>query len=280
METQTVEAVREKIDKEQSGIIRAGEGFVCKGAPDVTEAEHRIGIIRDLKKEVDDSLGKLKAAAHASWKATCDEYNKYMKPLEAAERGYRKAIGAYAAEVERKRQAEIERAAERERKKAEAARKRAAEKIEKLLEGAADAEEELRRIEGEIANFIDEDLPSDATLDALYEKAEILRRTIDRKRAAAEATREAEKVKETLKPLPTAKTAPVTLDKGSVGFTKKAEVYDKGALIRAVADKSTPFPADLLDVNMKRLNNLVKAGLDVPGVRVISVPTVRVRKTR
>jgi hypothetical protein len=84
-----------------------------------TEACDFIKAVARTRKEVEDTFGPIKQKAHAAWKETVAQENKFLAPLDQATTLVKGKIGSFLAEQERQRRAEEEKAREIARKEAE-----------------------------------------------------------------------------------------------------------------------------------------------------------------
>lgn len=133
----------------------SANALTVKDQPTFDLGAAKLTALAALKKDVDAKLGPFVEAAHKAHKAACAEYNKYVKPLDAAINGLKNRMLAWQEQEERKRQDEARKAqeaaeaAERKRRddEAKAALKAAAKAdAEGDLDAAAAAQEEAQAI--------------------------------------------------------------------------------------------------------------------------------------
>lgn len=265
------ESAVERIEKRTPDILSQVGSFV------VTNHEHEaagvalIRVLKDLKKEIDNTFDDAIKKAHESHKAMISAKKKHYDPLEAAEKSVRSKIIAYQDDQERLRWEEQARLEEIARKESLKRIDVASKKVAALLEKCGDIGEQIAALEAErmAEGTTEEDIAAiDSKLDLLKLKRENIERGIQQKQDEVERAAYTPLVSCIPRPAPKVEGASSTVK-------KKAHVVNPMALIKAVATGEVPM--GVITFDMSALNKLLNAGAIVPGVACIEDRSLTVR---
>ena len=265
------EVEREELATNVDNAVSIAKRLVVESDADM---EVGVGLIKDLKAvkdDVEDKLGPVCKATHASWKAATSLRKKHLDPLEDAERAVRNAMGAYSLKVElaarvAKEKAEKE---EQERKKtlyleAEARTKALTESAGSLTMQIVTLGEEVNKAEGIEREVLETKLNELCTErdSALKEASEVAERTAE--------------IAHTAPALSIVKT-PAKVAGMNTRFKDTAEVEDLMLLVKEIAKKDSTIPIACIQADMKVIQKLSDASVVLPGIKIVPKPIVTVR---
>ena len=105
------------MEREITPLVRRAQEFEVKTDEDSILAQGEIQKIIKTRKAVEEKFGEPRDKAHKAWKAACDLFNFFVKPLTDAETIYRRKVSNHENDKERKRLEEQKRAEAEAREK-------------------------------------------------------------------------------------------------------------------------------------------------------------------
>lgn len=251
-------------------IITWAKGLVFTSPKDLETGADGIRRIKERRKLIQDHHRPIIDAAHKAHKVAVAKEKELLAPLDEAERIIRDGMDAYTTEQRRKEEEQrrqLEEQARLEaRQKVDAAKKKIAAMIG---EGKAEAEQ---------ITLLEEALHAETTTD---EEAAVIRSQLEVLRVSAEdrATAAAVAQYEVEQELMAPAVAPVAPAEKVEGVSSQTvvsvRVVNLRELCRAIADGIVPEKA--VSENNSTLRSLAKAGMILPGCRVETKQSVRVR---
>lgn len=261
-----------KLEGEALSVTEYSEAIVIQSEADMEAATDQIRVIKVLVKKVKATFDPMVAAAHASHKEATKGRNAHTEPLEAAEKTIKGKMGAFLNECEKKRRAEEEAARQVALKEQERVLKLAKNRVAKLIEKGGDIQEQIATLKKE---------KEDPELTAAEEAAFTAQIEILEAQAESNAEKVAEKTAAAVAPTyvaPVVVSAPAPKVKGLSSTVKKiGTVTDPVALVKAVAEGKMNIPIYVLTFDMKVINRLLNAGMNLPGVSSQDDRTMAVR---
>lgn len=124
METAIMEQ-EQKLEQESRPVIDEAKAIVISSQHKYMAATEFLQTIKAMQQKVKETFEPICKKAHAAWVEATGQRNKFLDPLEAAERVVKQKMAAYLDEQDRKRREEEARQAEELRKQQEKARKQA-----------------------------------------------------------------------------------------------------------------------------------------------------------
>lgn len=137
-----------KLETKSSDLVAQAENTAIKTQELYVRAAEFLKNIKAMRKEIVETFKPIIDKAHAAHKEACNQKNKYLKPVEDAEKMINSKLGVWDDEQDRKRrieQAKLDDKARKEREKLEAKAKKEeakgnTEKAEELKEQAEEKE--------------------------------------------------------------------------------------------------------------------------------------------
>lgn len=231
--------------------------------------EKRKGI-KVLIQEVTDTFGPIKKKTYDAWKETVAQEKKYLEPLEKTDTDLKSRMGQFMLAEQQAAEKEANRLAEIARKEKEKEIEKANKKLEVLMEKAGNLDAQIEALSAELQNqsIDDEAAIIRAKLNGLLAQKESLERKVSVQATQAEQITATPQI---ITPIPEKpKIAGL-----SFRTEKKGEIINKLQVIKAVA--AGTLPLELVDINNTVLNRLVKAGMNIAGVDVVTVPITQTR---
>lgn len=263
-----------KIEVETTDITVYAEQYAIASQEDMEAGNDQLKLIKELKKEVEDTFGPIKTKAHATWKESVAQEKRHLEPLDAAVKVIKGKMGNYLDELEVERQKEEKRLAEVARKEKEKAIAKANKRMDKLMEKASDTQGQIDTLQKELADnptlSDDEEAIISAKIGTLQAKLESHTEAAEEKAAEVE-----EIVVAPVVTAPVSKPAPKVKGLSST-VKKKGEVVNPMQLIKAVAEGRIPH--GVITFDMVAINKLLNAGMvAIPGVTWQNDRTIRTR---
>lgn len=250
-----------ELEGEALSVTEHSEAIVIQSQGDIETATDYIRTIKALAKKVKDTFDPICEATNKAHKEATAARKAHTDPLSAAEGLVKGKIGRYMDECDRKRLAEEEAARQVAVKEQERKLKAVKVQIDKLVAKGGNLQEQITRLEDEA---------KDPELTEVEEAAYAARIEILKAQVEGNAEKVAEKTAAAVMPTyvpPIAHTAPAPKVKGLSSTVKKiGTVTDPIALIKAVADGKMNIPVSVLTFDMKAINRLLNAGMNLPGV--------------
>lgn len=251
----------QKVEQECSPVLMKASALEIKTEEDVKMSEGFRKSIRELKRNVGDTLDPFVQAAHENHKKAVANRQAYIDPLDKADRLLKKKEADYYNEVAR--QAEIarkeqERLAEEERKKIEA-------KIGRLLKGIDDIQKQIDALEAEMVK----EETTDQEADQIRSQLNLLHSKLEKKSETLE-TMEQEIEEASMVP-----DAHMVAPQVKGSMVREPEVINKIALLKAAAEGLVP--ENIFDINNGQLKKYVNMGDNIrpAGVRITTRRVVR-----
>lgn len=260
----------EEIEEQSTDIKVYAETVEIQCLVGLEEGKDRIQDIKALRKAVNETFDPVVGAAYAAHKEAVAAKKKHTDPLDVAERLIKGKIGGYLDLVEEERKKAEAEAMEVARKERDKALKAAGRRIDKLTEKGASLQNQIETLTNELN---DPEL-TDVEEEVMKARLEILEAQAEGNAEAVEEKR-AEVVETNVVPTPAPISAPPKVNGMSSRVKKVATVVNPMALIKAVA--SGEIPKGVITFDIKAIERLVNADMNVPGVSVQSQRTVSVR---
>lgn len=259
------------MEEDKSTVLKKAMTIEVKTAEHLETATEIAKEVKEVIKEIDKRLDPGIKKAHQKHKDLIAKKKEAVAPWEKAENRLKQIIGDFLAEMERIRKEEEARRAKEAAEKREKELAEANVRIDELIGDAASIDEQIFSIDTKLTEEI-----TDIERDALFARRSALCEALDR--ANEEMARIAMKAAEAEKSDPEGTVIKFKAPSGisAVAAPPKVDIVNPMALVRAIADGSVPIGV-IGSWNTSFIGRLASGGLAIPGVKITTAKTIRLR---
>ena len=254
-----------------SPALQEAQALIISSRDDYQAALECVKGVKVLIKQIEEHHKPIKKKLDEAKKTVLDQEKALLAPLQDAERLYKKKMGDYDDEEERKAQEAARKEQERLNRLAEKAMEKVNAKLDKLKEAGANIDKQIAELEAMLQD------PETTDTEAAAVTAKINSLMVSKGQAESGIQEAIEKVEELAAPAPMTVAYQQPKTEGmSSSKTMEVEVVNPMALVKAIASGTIPIGV-VKAFDLVLLKKLVNAGLAIPGVKATPKREIRVR---
>lgn len=254
-----------------SPALQEAQALVIRSRDDYQAALECVKGVKVLIKQIEEHHKPIKKKLDEAKKTVLDQEKALLSPLQEAERLYKKKMGDYDDEEERRAQEAARKEQERLNKLAEKALEKVNAKLDRLKGQGANIDKQIAELETMLQD------PDITDTEAAAVEAKINSLTVSKQQTESGIQEAMEKVEDLAAPDPTTVDyAPPKTEGMSSSKTLEVEIVNPMSLIKAIAAGAIPIGA-VKAFDLVLLKKLANAGLAIPGVKATPKREIRVR---